>query len=37
MRETYAGNLAWAAAEAQAVGVDVLIEPIAGGTCRAIS
>jgi len=29
MRETYAGNLAWAATEAQAVGVDVLIEPIA--------
>jgi hydroxypyruvate isomerase len=29
MRETYAANLAWAAAQAQAAGVDVLIEPIA--------
>jgi len=29
MRETYAANLSWAAAQAQAAGVDVLIEPIA--------
>jgi 2-dehydrotetronate isomerase len=29
MRATYAGNLAWAAEQARAQGVDVLIEPIA--------
>jgi hydroxypyruvate isomerase len=29
MRETYAANLAWAAGQAQNLGIDVLIEPIA--------